>query len=66
MFSCALIRCTIYLDVARALLDLGVADSAVLLNYHGPATVALAQAGPAIVLAEEGLGVGQEELWQYE
>ncbi len=62
MFSCALILCKTYLDFARALLDLGVADGAVLLDNHGPATVALAQAGPAVVLAEEGLGVGHEEL----
>ena len=54
-----------YLDLARLLLDLGIADRAILFDDHGPAAVALAYAGPAVVLAEEGFGVGHEELRGY-
>lgn len=48
-------------NLTRALLVLGVDDLAVVKD-HGPATVTVAHtSGPAVVLAEEGLGVAQEQ-----
>lgn len=52
-----------YGDLARVGLVLSVRDGAVLLDDHSPAAVAVAHAGsPAVVLGEEGLGVGEEVL----
>lgn len=52
-----------YGNVGRALLVLGVADGAVLLDDHSPAAVAVTHAsGPAVVLGEEALGVTEHKL----
>ena len=57
MFSCT------YADLCRALLVLGVADGTVLLDDHGPATVAVTHtSSPTVLLGEESLGVGKHEL----
>ena len=54
---------TTYGDLSGVGLVLGVGDGAILLDDHGPAAIAVAHAGsPAVVLREEGLGVGEEEL----
>lgn len=53
-----------YLDLARGLLLSSVRDRAILLDNHGPTSVAIAQTRPAVILAELGLGVGQKELWE--
>jgi len=50
------------IDIPRALLVLGIRDGTVLLNNHSPTTVAVAHASvPTVLLAEEGLGVGQQD-----
>lgn len=53
-----------YLDVLEVGLVLSVADGAVLLDNHGPATSAITlvrSSLPAIVLGEEGFAVGEHE-----
>lgn len=53
-----------YLDVLEMGFVLSVADGAVLLDDHGPATSAITLVGaglPAVVLGEEGLAVGEHE-----
>jgi hypothetical protein len=51
-------------DTAWVWLVLSVGDLAVLVDNHGPATVAIAHAsGPTVVLGEERFGVAEEQLW---
>lgn len=57
-----------YLDFLDVTLVLSVADGAVLLDDHTPATGTVAHVGrrlPAVVLREVGLGVGKHELFSY-
>jgi hypothetical protein len=52
-----------YRNLAGALLVLSIDDLAILIEDHGPATVAVAHTSvPSVFLGEEGLGVAEEEL----
>lgn len=49
-------------DLGWRLFVLSIADSAILLNDHSPATVTVTHAsGPTVVLGEEALGVGKHQ-----
>ena len=61
--SCMQGSCATYLDGLQVLLGFGIADSTIFLDNDSPAAGAITRTGlPAVLLGEEGLGVGQQQL----